>query len=428
MNVLYVSGAGDQATLLHAGKTESAPLGTLKALAARMKAKGNTILVVDASLQATEVPAGLSTPNMLLLLDSKHGKYAVPSAEAAPSLVQLVDPALLSNIRNAAKSAGLRLTYLVPFSSAVLRSVEADQSLLIVHQTMTTYEITSLSTGDPLTSRSTTKTERTTLDQTIATATKKARGRGDQPKVIVVGDEPLAFPSEDVSVRVLELQDVLQNATKPFPLPAEPSTFAGPTVASMTRNLNARAPLDKRLLAGLALAAVVNGGLYVATTVVGGQVQALTATRDSLTMQAAEVDALQAANQKLAASNEQARTIIGNKGPLAQDLPLLVGRITELPATLSSLSGPNNATADDARAFGDTVQRTYDLSATTTRVEDLTRAYQERGLRADVRNIDCSTPRCTVTFRAAPVPLATTPTNSTTTTGGATSTPTPVTP
>ena len=72
------------------------------------------------------------------------------------------------------------------------------------------------------------------------------------------------------------------------------------------------------------------------------------------------------------ASNEQARTIIGNKGPLAQDLPLLVGRITELPATLSSLSGPNNATADDARAFGDTVQRTYDLSATTTRVEGKT--------------------------------------------------------
>lgn len=245
----------------------------------------------------------------------------------------------------------------------------------------------------------------------------------------MVADEPLVSSFEDDSVRVLELQDVLQNATKPFPLPAEPSMFAGPTVASMTRNLNARAPLDKRLLAGLALAVAINGGLYVATTIVGGQVQTLTAARDALTAQAAEVSALQAANEKLSTSNQQARTIIENKGPLAQDLPLVVGRITELPATLSSLSGPNNATADDTRAFGGVVERTYDLSATTTRVEDLTRAYQERGLRADVRNIDCSTPRCTVSFRAAPVPLTTTPTNTTPTptTGGAT-TPAPVTP
>ena len=430
MNVLYVPSTGNQATLLHGDQMDTAPLGNLKALAARLKAKGSTILVVDAAIQATELPVGLLPQNIPPYLDSRHGGFAVPAAQAQPTLVQVIDGTLLASIRAAAKSAGLRLTHLVPFSAAAAHLAGPEQSMIIVHQTMATYELAILSPADPPSSRSLSASERNTPAQVVKAAASRIRSRNDDPRIVLVSDEGKDLEVDDDHL-VLSLRDVLQQATKPYS-PADEQgeqVFPAVTVAGMTRSLTARASLDKRLFVALALAAAINGGLYVATTIVGGQAQALTTTRDSLTTQAAEVDALQTANQKLVTSNEQARTIIENKGPLAQDLPLVVGRITELPATLSSLSGPNNATADDTRAFGETVQRTYDLSATTTRVEDLTRAYQERGLRADVRNIDCSTPRCVVTFRAAPVPLATTSTTPTTTptTGGAT-TPAPVTP
>lgn len=429
MNVLYVPSTGNQATLLHADQMDTAPLGNLKALATRLKAKGNTILVVDAAIQPTELPVGLPAQNILSYLDSRHGGFVVPAAQAQPHLVQVVDGALVASIRAAAKSAGLRLTHLVPFSTAAARLAGPAQSLIVVHQTMATYEVAILSPADPASSRSSSASERNTPAQVVKAAASRIRNRNDDPRIVLVSDEGKDLEVEDDHL-VLRLRDVLHQAAKAYsPVDEEgEQAFPALTVAGMTRSLTARAPLDKRLFGALALAAVINGGLYVATTIVGGQVQALTSTRDSLTTQAAEVDALQTANQKLATSNEQARTIVENKGPLAQDLPLVVGRITELPATLSSLSGPNNATADDARAFGEAVQRTYDLSATTTRVEDLTRAYQERGLRADVRNIDCSTPRCVVTFRAAPVPLATTSTTPTTPTTGGATTPAPVTP
>jgi hypothetical protein len=401
MNVLFV--IGDQVVLRHRDQTVQGPLTGLRALVKRVGARGQTILVLPGALQTTDVPPGLPEDQRLTFLDSRFTARVTVNPHVPEGLLSTHDPALYTQVTREAHAAGLRVQGLVPLVGCVLRAAGNPESAVVIHPHEDAFD-TSIVSAAQLATRSQPTSGRLDLTRVAAAALSRPQSSGEHPRLIILGEEQdLGSLPGDVQAEFMSLDTALAGALIAIP-PAQvpPSSAPGHVVAGFQRRSDPHARIPRSLYGGLAVALAVNGGLFVwASSVRAGNVR-LEAQRVITAQQALETQTLRAANAQLAARIEQARTLTGNKGPLARDLPLLASRITELPGQLTSLSGPNTPTETDARAFGQAVDRTYDLVAQTPDPEALTRAYQSRGLTADIRDVDCSQQPCKVTFRAAP--------------------------
>ncbi|OWL94848.1 hypothetical protein CBQ26_14160 [Deinococcus indicus] len=428
MNVLYVDGT--QALLLSPTKTaEPGPLKNLRAMASSIKAKGPTLLVLHGQLQQEKAPPAVPKDNLLPFLDTKFQSF-VSTTPGSDTLFTLHDRALVAQVNAAARGTGLRITEVIPFASAALRAAGLPDSAVIIHPLDDTFEVTVASPAH-LVTRSQARNDRQDLEKVAQTALSRPVAVGDTPQLLLIGEPTPSFnlPAA-ITAQWIPLDVVLRGAR--VPAPKQPTTTGG-VVAAFSRRLDAATTIHPSLYVALALAAIINGGLFALGTATNGQNAVLEGQRATLEQQALETQRLRARNEQLAAKVAQAQKLMTNKGPLATDLPLIAGRAGSIQGALVRLAGPNPPSETDTRAFGSTVDRTYDLSAVTSSPQDLVRAYQMGGLSVDVRSIDCNTLPCDVTFRTAPItqtsaPPAQPPTSSTVPEPGVTATSTGGTP
>ncbi|GGS02740.1 hypothetical protein [Deinococcus sedimenti] len=398
MNILYVDGT--QALLLGPTKTtEQGPLKNLRAMASSIKAKGPTVLVLHGQLQQEKAPPSVPKDNLLPFLDTKFQGF-VSTTPGADTLFTLHDRALIAQVSAAARGTGLRITEVIPFASAVLRAAGVPDSAVIIHTLDDSYEVT-IASPTQLVTRTQTRNDRQDLEKVAQTALSRPVANGDTPHLILIGaPSPAVTLPPSITAEWMPLDVALRGAR--VPAPKQPTT-TGAIVAAFSRRLDAATPIHPSLYAAVAVAALVNGGLFAFGTATNGQNAVLEEQRVTLEQQALETQRLRASNEQLATKVQQARNLMENKGPLAADLPLIAGRAGSIQGALVRLAGPNSPTETDTRAFGTAVERTYDLNATTRSPQDLVRAYQMGGLSVDVRNIHCKAQACDVTFRTAPI-------------------------
>jgi hypothetical protein len=399
-NVLFV--LGEQATLVRGDQTATGPVSTLRALARRINARGPTVLVLSGVLHPADAPPDLPDDQRLALLDSRHAGPVALHPHAPDHFLSAHDPAALTRATAAAKPAGLRVTRLMPLTSCALRAAGSPASAIVIHPHEDAFDTAIISVAQ-VKSHTQATNGRLDLTRVISTALSRPLSSGDTPQVIVLGPPQETGPLPGgLTPQFLTLEAALAGALLPIPAPDPEHPAPGHLVAGLQRRHEQRARIPRSVYGGLAVALAVNGGVLLwAASLRNGNVR-LEERRVYMQQQAAETLALRAANADLEARITQARNLTENKGPLGRDLPLLASRVTEVQARLTSLSGPNTPTEADARAFGQAVDRTYDLVAETPDPEELTRAYQARGLSADVRDVDCTASPCKVTFRAAP--------------------------
>lgn len=380
--------------LLTPSGVDSAPHEEVKRLLANHKVRGSITLVMSGELRAVSPPA-LTGEELNSYLDAQCGGITSHTPEQ-PTLITVHDAETIHKLSMLLKGSPAKITTLTPLVSAALLVTLPTQAAVIVHVNPNTYETATL-TPSKTTFNVSNRNERTNLQRVLDIAVKQLSAIGQNAKLIVITPQgDLEEVTHDVEH--LTLAEAISGALLP-----NPETFEAPLqeVAQQRRTLLKPRKLDKPLIAALGVAALLNVGLLLSAQSVQASNRSLQQQVDQLSAQANEFQALQSKNAALETQVKQAQLITQTKGPLAEDLPLLTNRIREIGGTISALSGPNPPTETDGRAFGGTVQRTYDLTAYSPSAEQLAQAYQERGLRADIRNVEC-TLSCKVSFRAAP--------------------------
>lgn len=401
MNVLYLdASAGDdrRVTLLTERGAAADSLGNLKALARKLRASGPTILVTSSELQTPPPIPEMPDSALSAYMDSNRGGLVSLPPDRPLPLSGLHSSEHVTLVRAAARNAGLKLTHVLPLASAALRAVPGGNEVVVLHLTDSVIEVTSLypnSASTRIQARSSTSDPAALL----TSAVRKHLNANIVPQVIVVGDPTHArHPDARIEPLHITLETALGGALTP------PSADEGLRGAAerLTRSLTEKKQLDTALLGTLAVAGLLNAGLYGFHMFQQGQIKDLTQQKVILQPQADEVKRLRAQNDTLQTQIDQITALTKAKGFLHEDLPLVAGRVLEAGATLQTLSGPSVSSQDDARAFGGKADRAYDLVLSTTDPETATRLYQERGLLADVKAVDCSTEPCRVDLRAAP--------------------------
>lgn len=399
MNVLYVDGS--RVALLSGEKFVQGDLAQLRALGAQVGAKGSTVLLMPAEIERAELPDNLAPEQIMDYLRANKGGLVVsrPGVEK-PIVYAHLDLGTLAPVQSAARTAGLRLTQMIPASVAALRATGVSDTAVIIHPLEDTFEITTVSRNRVQT-RQQAKNDRMDLQRATQIATTTLQSAGDTPDVVVIGDE---LPNTELRTHQLSLPDVMRGALQGAPVLSE-SLSMTQWVSGIEGPLTKGGKVPAGLLIGLGLSAAMMLGVLVGTRFVEKEVEQLTGQRTALQAEADAVQALRTSNDYLETRNKQAKQLTENKGSLRNDLPLIATRISEQGARLRTLAGPNTPTENDTRAFGKAIERTYDMNADVRSVEEFASAFQQDGLAADIRNVDCSKEPCTVSFRAAPTEL-----------------------
>ncbi|CAM3665890.1 hypothetical protein DESA109040_19155 [Deinococcus saxicola] len=383
------------------------PLDTFKALAAESGVRGAALLVMRGELSVQPVPENVKPEYLGPLLGARTGGVTMFNPATPGGIVASVEAGDLGTVTAAARAAGIRLSELRPLAACALCAAGVPSSAVVIVSSSQGYDIDIIAPGEAA-SRTQARNERSDLGRVITSACARLLSAGNSPTVILIGHDGPVPPTE-LSIKSVGIEHILGTLDTL-------GGYSGPfkDLVGAALPLSTRRNVDRALLVTLGLAAVINAGVWGAAQVVSGQVRALEARQGALQRQADDAARLRAGNDQLSRLTAQARALTENKGPLAADLPLLAGRMGELSGGLQSLSGPSPLSSADTRAFGQQVTRAYDLSALTPDPQAVARLYQERGLVADVRDVDCSASPCKVNFRAAPVitPAARPPTSS----------------
>lgn len=401
MNVLYLDvSAGDdrRVTLLTDRGAATDSLGNLKGLARKLRASGPTLLVTSSELQTAPAIPEMTDSSLSAYMDSNRGGLVSLPPDRPLPLSGLHSSEHVTLARAAARSAGLKLTHVLPLATAALRAVPGGDEVVVVHFTDSVVEVTSLYPNNAST-RIQVRSNTSDPAALLTSAVRKHLNANIAPQVIVVGDATHArHPDARIEPVHITLEAALAGA---FNAPSAAEGLRG-AAERLTRSLTEKRQLDKALLGTLAVASLLNAGLYAFHMFQQGQIKDLTQQKLTLQPQADDVKRLRAQNDTLQTQIDQITALTKAKGFLHEDLPLVAGRVLEAGATLQTLTGPSVSSQDDARAFGGKADRAYDLVLSTTDPETATRLYQERGLLADVKAVDCSTSPCRVDLRAAP--------------------------
>lgn len=186
MNVLFVQ--GEHATLLRGEQAAQGPLSGLRALARRLNARGQTVLVLSGTLQPIEMPPGLPDDQRLTYLDSRaSARVSLHPQVAGPgSILCAHDLAAITRATAAAKTAGLRVAGIVPLVGCALRAAGSPPSAVVVHVHEDAYDSNIISIAH-VKSHSQVPSARLDLTKVITTALSRPQASGDAPQVIIVG-------------------------------------------------------------------------------------------------------------------------------------------------------------------------------------------------------------------------------------------------